>query len=197
MLSYPDWTKTLPLKIQVPSHMCHSEFTRNLGLAFVLLVASISLSKGVAIKSSMLFTLVSDSRSLWHEQDFVLVVFVTNYPVQSRFHPPTIWLSTTQFHLHVRSLCTRSSYLVLMVWDLWLRITLTGTNKTSDATVVLHFYTQHGYSKVGWSAVVSSFWHCNLCGNPLTVGGCSYLKGWFEMKMLWKHCWTLSSDYLF
>lgn len=73
---------------------------------------------GVAIKSFMLFTLVSDSSSLWHEQDFVLVGFIMNYPVQSQFHPPTIWLSTTQFHLHVRSSCTLSSSLVWMVWDL-------------------------------------------------------------------------------
>ena len=44
---------------------CHPEFTGSLGLAFVLLVASISLSEGgVAIKSFTLFTLVSDSRSL-------------------------------------------------------------------------------------------------------------------------------------
>lgn len=53
LLSFTDWTKTLHLEFRVPSCVCHPEFTRNLGLAIVLLVASISLSKGgVAINVS-------------------------------------------------------------------------------------------------------------------------------------------------
>lgn len=34
------------LEFRVPSHACHPEFTRNLGLAVFFLVVSISLSKG-------------------------------------------------------------------------------------------------------------------------------------------------------
>lgn len=41
------------LEFQAPSHVCHPEFTRNLGLAIVFLVAFIFLSKGgVAINVS-------------------------------------------------------------------------------------------------------------------------------------------------
>lgn len=103
------------LEFQVPSHACHPEFTRNLGLAVVLLVVSISLSKGGVAISVSCYPALFQTWPALTGTGFCAGGFRYEF---ARAAPGPLSHQCFVFHCTISFSFTCLSSSVLMVWDL-------------------------------------------------------------------------------
>lgn len=79
-------------------------------------------------------------------------------------------------------------------------VTWNHLHRNKQLLVQLRLFCSFTFSEAVASQVITScslFWCCNFSGNPLTLRGCPYWRGWLKMEMLWKRRWTSSSESLF
>lgn len=153
LLSLTVLTKTLHLEFQVPSHVCHPEFTRNLGHGIVPLVASISLSKGGVAIHVLCYPALFQTQPALTGTGFCAGGFRYEFARESQVTPPI----PSAFHCTISSLCAFIMYTFLIfivngvrlvTWDLhrnkqlWLQLWLFCSftlNKAVASQVIYQF----------------------------------------------------------